>query len=292
MRAIRKVFKAQITDMGGVILDQALPFPGIEQIDPFLLLHHFKDVLPGDQDAKDLGIGPHPHRGFSPVTFIFEGEVHHRDSRGNDNIVGKGGTQWMDSGMGIVHSERPSRKLSEDGGEYEIVQFWINTGSDLKMKEPVYQYLPEESTPTLESQNKHMVIRLVSGNYKGVHGPIETGNDIISMRMEFEEGGAWQGTIPESHNTILYLLEGQVRLNGMDISEKNMVWFKNEGELINLEVLKKGKAILLAGKPLNEPMVHYGPFVMNTETEIMEALRDYQMGKMGILIEEFKPANR
>ena len=130
------VIKTRKVDMGGIILDQPLPYPGVEQIDPFLLIHHFEDYLPGDQDQKDLGVGPHPHRGFSPVTFIFEGEVHHRDSRGNEGIVSKGGTQWMDSGMGIVHSERPSQEMAERGGSYEIIQFWVNSPSSAKGNQP------------------------------------------------------------------------------------------------------------------------------------------------------------
>lgn len=292
MKAIRKVIQAQVTDMGGVILDQALPHPGIDQIDPFLLIHHFKDHLPGGQDQRDLGVGPHPHRGFTPVTFIFEGEVHHRDSRGNESIVAAGGTQWMESGMGIVHSERPSSRLSREGGEYEIVQFWVNLPSSEKMKQPAYYALSAADTPKLESSQNGIDVSLVSGKFKGLEAPIQSSSNTVSLRMHFEEGAQWQETVSESHNTILYLLDGHLRVNGVDVLGKNLVWFANEGELINIECIKGGKAMLLAAPPLNEPMVHYGPFVMNNETQIMEALRDYQMGKMGILIEQFEPVQR
>lgn len=278
--------------MGGVILDQALPFPGIEQIDPFLLIHHFKDELPGKQEQRDLGVGPHPHRGFSPVTFVFEGEVQHRDSRGNDSTVSAGGTQWMESGMGIIHSERPSVELARKGGTFEIVQFWINTPASRKMEIPKYQALSKEETPSINTDDKGFEVAIVSGSHKGVKGPIKSSTNVLALRLEFEESASWQTTISESQNTLLYVLDGQLSVNGMEVGAKNMVWFSNEGELIHLEAIKSGRAILLAGNPINESMTHYGPFVMNTETEIMEALRDYQMGKMGILIEQFEPPLR
>lgn len=277
--------------MGGVILDQALPYPGIEQIDPVLLIHHFADHFPGNQDQRDLGIGPHPHRGFAPVTFIFSGEVHHRDSRGNESIVGEGGTQWMESGMGIIHSERPSDEMCVKGGDYEIVQFWINTPAEHKMNQPNYQALTHEETPVIQNEDGFDV-RIVSGSNKGVKGPIQSNTDLTSLRLEFEDKGHFQTTVPESQNTLLYLLSGQLRVNGMDVSEKNLVWFGNEGEVVDIEAIKEGKAIVLSGTPLNEEMVHYGPFVMNNQTQIMEALRDYQMGKMGILIEQFAKPRR
>jgi len=125
MRTVKNKSKADKVNMGGIVLDQALPYRGTDQIDPFLLIHHWTDELKGNQKQQNVGVGPHPHRGFSPVTFIFNGGVHHRDSKGHESVVLSGGTQWMNSGSGIIHSERPTKELAENGGKFEIIQFWI-----------------------------------------------------------------------------------------------------------------------------------------------------------------------
>ena len=127
MRSIQKIIPAQKVNMGGHILDQSLPVRGLDQIDPFLLIHHWKRTQKGGRHPRDLGVGPHPHRGFAPVTLIFKGDVHHRDSMGMNSIIEAGGTQWMNAGRGIVHSERPSRQMAEQGGESEFIQFcfWV-----------------------------------------------------------------------------------------------------------------------------------------------------------------------
>ena len=131
-RSVKKIIAAQKVNMGGHILDQPLPVNGIDQIDPFLLIHHWKRNMKGGDSQKDVGVGPHPHRGFSPVTFVFEGAVEHRDSLGNRATVTKGGTQWMHAGKGITHSERPSKTIAEEGGLQEFIQFWVNTPAALE----------------------------------------------------------------------------------------------------------------------------------------------------------------
>lgn len=288
MRKVKQIIPASKVNMGGIILDQPLPTASFDQIDPFLLIHHWYKVLPGDQKQNEAGVGPHPHRGFSPVTFIFKGGVHHRDSRGNDSIIYEGGTQWMNSGRGIVHSERPYKQLAEEGGEFEIIQFWVNNPAKFKMEQPSYQPLPKEETPVYNSEDGKAKVYVVAGNYNNIKGKISANSPLIILRMELEENGALDFTIPADYNTLIYQLDGELNINNSVQSKaKDLIWFDNDGEeKINISANKKSRAILLAGEPINEEVASYGPFVMNTQTEIMEAMRDAQMGKMGVLIEE------
>jgi redox-sensitive bicupin YhaK (pirin superfamily) len=287
-RSINKIIPAQKVNMGGIILDQSLPVNGVEQIDPFLLIHHWASKLPGGERERDLGVGPHPHRGFSPVTLIFKGAVHHRDSLGTKSIIRAGGAQWMNSGKGIVHSERPPKELAEGGGDFELIQFWANTPADRKMEPAKYQPLTAEKTPWITSEDGKVKAGVVAGETLGKTGPIELMTPMLIMRFEIGKGGSMEIPIPKNFNALLYLLDGKAEINGArHAGGKDLVWFKNDGESISFEGLEETRAILLAGEPINEPVATYGPFVMNNQTQIMEALRDYQMGKMGVLIEEF-----
>ncbi len=289
MRKIKQIIPSSKVNMGGIILDQPLPSGNIDQIDPFLLIHHWHNNFPGNQQQNEVGVGPHAHRGFSPVTFIFKGSVHHRDSRGNNSIINEGGTQWMNAGMGIVHSERPPKNIAEKGGEFEIIQFWINTPSEFKMEQPSYQPLSKEDTPVYTSDDGRANVQVIAGSYKNIDGKITASSPIIALRMELEENGELKFKIPKYYNTLIYQLDGKLTINESDkAGAKDLIWFENNGEEeINITAKEKTRAILLAGKPINEKVVSHGPFVMNTQTEIMEALRDAQMGKMGVLIEEF-----
>lgn len=288
MRTIRKTIKAKKVNMGGIILDQALPVGEVDQIDPFILVHHWKQTLVGGQKEKDLGVGPHPHRGFAPVTFIFNGAVRHRDSRGFNSIIEAGGTQWMNSGMGIVHSERPPKDLAENGGVFEIIQFWVNAPAKNKMDPPSYQPLSKEETPIIISTDKKIKISVVAGDLNGTTGPISTYTPMLVLRLEIKKGGKTIIPIPEDFNAFIYQLDGLLIINNENITAvKDLSWLNNDGKSIEIEGIEDTRAILLAGEPINEKITTYGPFVMNTQTEIMEAMRDYQKGKMGVLIEDF-----
>lgn len=274
--------------MGGILLDQALPVENIDQIDPFLLVHHWQHTHSGGRKQQDLGVGPHPHRGFAPVTFIFKGAVHHQDSRNNNSIIEAGGTQWMNSGMGIVHSERPSKEIAQNGGDFEIIQFWVNAPAKNKMDLPSYQPLRAEETPVYMSEDGKIKVGVVSGELNGITGKIDTYSPLLTLRMDIQKGGKISIPIPPAYNAFMYQLDGHLQLESEKQSrEKDLIWFHNDGTHIQLEGLEDTRAILLAGLPIGESVTSYGPFVMNTQTEIMEAMRDYQLGKMGVLIEEF-----
>ena len=168
-------------DMGGFPVKQPMPTQKVNRVDPFLLLHHARTKYYNDRPARIQGIGPHPHRGFSPVTFVIKGEIHHRDSRGNDQIAKEGEVQWMHAGMGIIHSERPSEELAERNGIQEIIQLWINSPADKKMKEPYYKYLSEDEIPIITSEDKKINNKLIAGEYEGAKSTIPAESELLIL---------------------------------------------------------------------------------------------------------------
>ncbi len=286
MRTIKHLIPAQKVNMGGHYLDQPLPTQQIGYLDPFLLIHHWDNTLPGNQKTNDVGVGPHPHRGFSPVTFVFKGNVEHRDSRDNYAQVTDGGTQWMFAGRGITHSERMGKELTEKGGKVEFIQFWVNAPAAHKMDEPFYQPISKEETPTYKEDG--IEIGVVAGNYQGLKGAAPTFSAQTLLRGQISKGKKHTFQIPQLFNMLLYILDGAAIVNdSTEIKAKDMLVFNNDDEMVEFEATEDTRFILLSGEPLNEPVASHGPFVMNTESEIMEAFRDAQMGKMGVLIEAF-----
>lgn len=286
-RSVKRLLYAQQVDMGGMPIRQPLPTQQVDQIDPFLLLHHANIKVPTHLKPGNAGVGPHPHRGFSPVTFIFQGGVHHRDSRGNNSNIYAGGVQWMNAGMGIIHSERPPDDIHEIGGRQEIIQLWVNTPAKHKMDQPAYFPLSAKDAPTTTSNDGKVNVRIFSGEVLGIKGPVPSQAIVNAATLEFKKGGTLSIPVPLDHNTMIYLLDGKLTVKGYGLVEGlHLVQFKNDGEGIAMESLEDTRVLFLSGHPLNEKVVSHGPFVMNSQTEIMEAMRDYQMGKMGVLIEE------
>lgn len=285
-RSVRALLYAQEYPMGKIRIRQPFPSIQIEYPDPFLLLHHANMSIPQDADLKNEGVGPHPHRGFSPVTFIFKGGVHHRDSRGNDSVIYEGGVQWMNAGMGIIHSERPPLDIHELGSRQEIIQMWVNTPAAEKMKQPEYHPLSAENTPSVKSTDGKITVNVVTGNLMGLKGPVPTATEVNSATLYADKGGKIRIDLPDNHEVFLYLLDGKINVEGYGLAEAlHAVLFNKDGNSIEFEALENTRMLLMSGKPLNEPMASHGPFVMTNESELMMAMRDYQMGKMGILIE-------
>ena len=286
-RTVSQLLYAQMVDMGGIPVRQPFPTVRVDQIDPFLLLHHADLKAPKNTDPDHAGVGPHPHRGFSPVTFIFKGGVHHRDSRGNDSVIYAGGAQWMNAGMGIIHSERPPHDIHEIGGRQEIIQLWINTPAAHKMDQPAYFPLASDEAPSVKTDDGKVLMKVFSGELHGVKGPIPSHTDVNAATLSLSKGGKISLALPPNHNAFIYLLDGKVKVDGFGMVEGlNVVLFNKDGDGISIEALEDTRVLLLSGEPLNEKVVSHGPFVMNSETEILEAMRDYQKGKMGILIED------
>lgn len=285
-RKIKQVIASEKVNMGGIILDQPLPTRKLDMVDPFLLIHHWSDALPGGKRQKDAGVGPHPHRGFTPVTFIFQGGVHHRDSLGTESIINAGGTQWMNSGKGIIHSERPTASLAEKGGHFEIIQFWVNTPAKHKMDAPSYQPLKQEDTPVHKTSDGLVQFSLVAGEAFGLKGKVHGQSPLLCARIHAQADGSIDVPVPAGYNALIYVLNGSVQSDAQQLKTKDMAVYDTSGS-IGLNFKEDTRLILLAGEPINEPVVSYGPFVMNSEQEIMQAIQDYQSGAMGELVEKF-----
>ena len=286
-RSVTHLLYAYSYDMGGIPIKQPFPTTRVEQIDPFLLLHHANVKVPAHLEPRHAGVGPHPHRGFSPVTFVFQGGVHHRDSRGNDSVVYAGGAQWMNAGLGTIHSERPPDDIHEIGGRQEIIQLWINVPAKNKMDQPAYYSLQAAETPKFISADGLVKVSVFSGELLGVKGPIPSLSPVNAATVSIDKGGSLALEIPASHNAFLYLLQGKLSINGYGhVEGLNAVVFGLDGEGVSFSALENSKVLVMTGEPLGEKVVSHGPFVMNTQTEILEAMRDYQMGKMGVLIED------
>ncbi|MDX5346719.1 MAG: pirin family protein [Hymenobacteraceae bacterium] len=286
-RTVSRLLFAEEVDMGGFPVKQPFPTQQVAQIDPFLLLHHAEVHFPEYLVPSKAGIGPHPHRGFAPVTFVFKGGVHHRDSRGNNSTIYEGGTQWMSAGRGIVHSERPPHDIQEKGGVQEIIQLWINLPKAHKMDQPVYIPLTAAETPTFTTGDGNVTVQVVAGEFEGVKGPVKPVTPVLAVRLTFKQGGKYAFSVPENYNAFLYLLDGSIRLAGFGLIEgKYLALLNNDGTACEVEALEDTRMLLMAGEPIGEEVVSHGPFVMNTQSEILQAMRDYQLGKFGILIED------
>jgi redox-sensitive bicupin YhaK (pirin superfamily) len=282
-RSVSHILESGIIDMGSFQVKQPLPTQKVPQISPFLLLHHFGPIKvePG-YDPIDLG--PHPHRGFEPVTFLYQGGIRHKDSLGNEGILEAGDIQWMTAGRGIIHSERASDSFMENGGTIEGIQLWVNLPAQDKMTKPKYQEIRKNDIPVIaETKVTH---RLISGQWNGQKGIVNTFSPMIIIQTSILSGGKTQIPIPENFNACIYILSGEIILNdNFDYSAGKMIYFTNRGDGIGIEGLAETEILVLCGEPIEEPLAQYGPFVMNSQTEIMEAMRDYQMGKMGFYID-------
>jgi redox-sensitive bicupin YhaK (pirin superfamily) len=218
---------------------------------------------------------------------VIEGEVHHRDSRGNTQIAKKGEVQWMFAGAGIIHSERPSQHLADINGTQEVVQLWINSPASTRMNVPRYQYVAEKDIPLFISKDHLFRNKLIAGSLNGMSGKIETESDLLVIWSEAKAGGSFTFPIANHYNSMLYLIRGELKIGGYGkVDNETLVVFENQPGDIEVLSGSDTQFLILAGAPINEKVVQHGPYVMNTETEILEAMRDYQKGKMGILVEE------
>jgi redox-sensitive bicupin YhaK (pirin superfamily) len=277
-RKIKTSLLAPEVQMGSSIIRQAFPASRIEHANPFVLLHHF-DFTKGPGEHH-FNVPPHPHRGFSPITYMYEGAIQHTDSLGNDQVISDNEVQWINAGRGIIHGEKVGREFAEKGGRFHGIQLWINTPKAHKMDPPSYQ--PITGREIVLTEKEGVEFRLVSGSYDGRKGPARS--DVLTAMLRMKAGSREQLNLPVSNQVLLYVLEGRVQLNEVNFAARHqlVVFDHSEGEIL-LEATEDAKLLLMAADPLDEPIASHGPFVMNTETEILEAMRDYQNGKMGFL---------
>ena len=272
-----KVYKPNRVTVGNSTVLQPIPQQDLSEGDPFLLLHHAekKTIEPG----HGFYVGPHPHRGFQPVTFVFDGEVHHKDSLGNDSIVKTNGVQWINAGSGLMHSEGMSKRFLNEGGDFEMIQLWINLKKEDKMSTPTYTGANEAEMGKIETDQTKIYV--VSGDINGVKGPIKNLNNISSAMLK--SLGEDQLKLNFAGNTkLVYVLSGEVMVKGQTIIQQQLIQMDDEMSL-DIEITKPTRLLILGGDKIKEPIKAWGPYVMNTQTEILEALRDFEKGKMGFL---------
>ena len=193
----------------------------------------------------------------------------------------------MNAGMGIIHSERPPHDIHEIGGRQEIIQLWINTPASHKMDQPKYYPLASEEAPLYTSEDAKVSMKVFSGSLLGIKGPIPSHTDVNAATLDIKKNGKVSIQLPATHNAFIYLLDGKLKIDGFGLVDGlNVALFNKDGDGVSIEAVEDTRLLLLSGEPLNEKVVSHGPFVMNSETQIMEAMRDYKLGKMGVLIEE------
>jgi hypothetical protein len=271
--------------MGPIELRQPIPTQEIKLIDPFVLLHHYGPYTI-DEENNPFDLGPHPHRGFEPITFLIRGEQLHRDSLGHESVVKAGDVQWTTAGRGIIHAEGPTKDFVRKGGELEGIQLWLNLPADKKMIPANYQHAKNEEFSIVTSEDGGVSVQVIAGKLDGVEGKIITQTSVNAFMMDTEVGGTLHIKVPVAHQSMVYLLEGEVSINNSVILKANddqLVWFEQDGDGFAVKGNAKSKLLFLSGTPLNEEIASWGPYVMNNQTQIMEALRDYQEGKMGFL---------
>lgn len=260
------------------------PSNGIEkQIDPFLMLDYAgpTEVAPS---RRPRGVDEHPHRGFDTVTIAYQGAVEHRDSGGHSGVIYPGDVQWMTAASGVVHEEKHEREFTKKGGVFEMVQLWVNLPKAHKMSAPSYQALSKEKIPVV-SLGAAGEARIIAGEWNDVKGAARTFTQLNVFDVRLNSGGATEIRIPEGHNTAVVLLKGEVAVNAEHAlrGEAQIALLSAEGERVSLDAGRDSVLLVLSGKPIGEPVASYGPFVMNTRAELMQAVNDYQAGKMGRL---------
>ncbi|WKD84703.1 Quercetin 2,3-dioxygenase [Polaribacter huanghezhanensis] len=284
-KSIQYLGESPLVNMGPIRLRQPIPTTDVENVDPFLLLHHYGPYAISEFN-NPFDLGPHPHRGFEPITLLFDGEQLHRDSLGNESIVKAGDVQWTTAGRGIIHAEGPTKEFVKKGGTIEGIQLWLNLPAKYKMITPAYQHVKSDEMPVIKDASKNIQLKIVAGEQKGKFGKIKTQTSVNVFMIEATGKGELEIEIPETHQSCLYLLNGEVHVNDTTTLAKGktqLAVFNTDGNTIKITTTKESKLIVISGEPIKEKVAQYGPYVMNTQTEILEAMRDFQQGKMGYL---------
>mgnify|MGYP001393790225 FL=1 len=273
------VTSVRVLEGGGFPVRRPIPNPEMDQIDPFLLLDHLGPTKWGAREA--IGAPDHPHRGFETVTYLLAGENEHKDSKGNHGCLRPGDVQWMTAGSGVVHSEMPSPEFFEKGGTMHGFQIWVNLPSKRKMISPRYQDTPSERIPEVVLEDGKSKVRIIAGEFKEVKAVIETNTPILYLHALLEPGMELKHPVSIDDNIMAYLISGKGEFGENEdvntAAEGQLVLFAHDGDSISLRSTDDSimEMLILGGTPINEPMVRYGPFVMNTKEEIFQAFHDY-----------------
>ena len=287
MRNVKQIYRAisQHWVGDGFLVQPLFSHMGDDRgTNPFLMLDYAAPYEFSPNEARSpRGVGQHPHKGFETVTIAYHGEVAHRDSSGGGGIIYEGDVQWMTAGSGIIHEEFHSENFSKKGGLFEMVQLWVNLPAKDKNTPPRYQHLAKTGIPVVEFPDEAGCLRLIAGEYKGVKGAADTFTEMNVWDIVLNAGKKAVLEIPEAHNLSMVVLRGNVTLNGKEqAGAEQLVGFEKSGGNVHIEAgSEEVKILLLSGVPIDEPIVGYGPFVMNTAEEIRQAISDFKSGKFG-----------
>lgn len=254
-----------------------------DRMSPFYLLD-YNARMSWSPREDPRGVGVHPHRGFETVTIAYQGKVQHHDSRGNAGVIGQGDIQWMTAGAGILHKEYHEREFSRQGGVFQMVQLWVNLPAKDKMAPPKYQAITNGEIPKYQLPDGAGDVEVIAGSFDGLKGVASTFTPIEMYNIRLKAGGSMEFNLPASYNTGILVVEGSVTVNGeQEAPLDNFILFKNDGEHITLSSRDGALLLVLSGEPIREPIVGYGPFLMNTKQEIIRAFDDLNAGKFGHL---------
>lgn len=276
-RSIERIIAGQaVMDGAGVKINRVLTQTLQRRLDPFLMLDAF-----GSDQANDYiaGFPSHPHRGFETVSYMITGRMRHQDSAGNEGLLTSGGVQWMTAGRGVIHSEMPE----QEEGVMEGFQLWLNLPSHDKMRKPWYRDFTPEQIPSVETA-EGVTVRVIAGSSHGVDGAVQRAvTEPIFIDIDLPAGATFQQTLPEGHNAFIYTFRGNVSIDDKAVPSMRMAILANQPgtDGVRMHALEASRVILIAGQPLNEPIAQHGPFVMNTQAELMQAMHDFRAGLLG-----------
>jgi hypothetical protein len=256
---------------------------GFERMDPFLLMdYNSKFYFPPTN--KPRGVDVHPHRGFETVTIAYKGKVAHHDSAGNSGVIEEGDVQWMTAASGILHKEYHEEEFSKVGGDFQMVQLWVNLPAKDKMGTPKYQGITNAEMKKVVLPDHAGIVEVIAGEYNDQKGSASTFTPVNLLNTKLNKGGIANFCFPENYNTAVLVIEGSVNVNNSEVIKTDgLGLFKNEGKEFSIEATDDAVVLILSGKPINEPIAAQGPFVMNTRAELIQAMSDFNMGKFGYL---------
>ncbi|WP_060873809.1 pirin family protein [Myroides odoratus] len=257
-----------------------VPGMSMQRMDPFIMLDYNSKYHFGPSEIP-RGVGVHPHKGFETVTIAYKGRVEHGDSSGGGGIIGEGDVQWMTAASGVLHKEFHETEWSKTGGEFQMVQLWVNLPAEAKKGQPQYQAIENAQMPHYTLADERGFIEVIAGEYQGVKGPATTFTPIHMSNLKAKAGAEVTYEFPTTYNTLLLVLEGSIKVNGSDVQQDHVAVMAHDGDQFTIEVTEDAIVLVLAGLPIKEPIAHYGPFVMNTQEELLQAFDDFNTGKFG-----------
>lgn len=261
-------------------------FPGgkidKKRMSPFFLMDYGSKIEFSPKN-EPRGVGVHPHRGFETVTIAYHGRIAHHDSAGNSGIIGEGDVQWMTAASGLLHKEYHEQEFSRKGGLFQMVQLWVNLPAKYKMTPPKYQEITGSAMGKYNLPGDTGVIEIIAGEYKNVKGPASTFTPLHAYNAKLKKGADVDLSFPSAYNTGILVVEGNVLINDEPVATDHFILFRNDGEQINLKASENAILLVLSGEPIDEPIAQYGPFLMNTWSEVEQAMKDVNAGKFGVL---------